>query len=25
VERIFAAAKDSNRLLEDAEIQALCG
>ncbi len=25
VERIFAAAKDSNRLLEDEEIQALCG
>jgi 2-isopropylmalate synthase len=25
VERIFAAAKDSNRLLEDGEIQALCG
>ena len=25
VERIFAAAKDSNRLLEDVEIQALCG
>jgi 2-isopropylmalate synthase len=25
VERIFAAAKDSKRLLEDGEIQALCG
>jgi 2-isopropylmalate synthase len=25
VERIFGAAKDSNRLLEDGEIQALCG
>ena len=25
VERIFAAAKDSNRLLEDGELQALCG
>jgi len=25
VERVFAAAKDSNRLLEDGEIQALCG